>query len=349
MANTDRLIIPLLEGTAIVNRSGINDALESIDDNALPNSHAESGVHWAGWEADSPYSLIDVVRLHSMPSWGYLECTTAGKSGSSEPSCPAAPGDTVTDGSIVWTLKRIGVNKLAAKDVLFDDTKSQINAPNVQIAIDKIKVMVDEPQSFTDLEDVPQELLNLSEIGGKLAYKGSVVNEPQSFNDLKDIPPILGNLTEVNGKLAYKGSEVDEPVSFSELENIPEPLLGLSDIGGELAYKGAVVNKPIPRILAFTGSDVEFEFPWTGVVSKINILLLATHVADLQFGVYYQTKVDFEAGLSNWAFVGGTVHTIPAGKKYLTKDVTLTITDSVVFKSYVIGDDSDLTIQLILS
>lgn len=315
MANTDRLIIPLIEGASIVNRSGINDALKTIDANALPISHADSGIHWEGWKPNSAHSLIDVIRLTNMPSWGYLECTTAGSTGSNEPSCPAAPGDTVTDGSIVWTLKRIGVNKLEAKDVLFDDTKSQLNAPNVQIAIDKIKVKVDEPQSFKDLEDVPQELLELSEIGGKLAYKGSVVNEPQSFNDLEDIPPVLGNLTEVNGKLAYKG---------------------------------AVVDKPIQRILAFTGSDVEFEFPWTGTISKINILLLSTHAADLQFGVYYQSKVDFEAGLSNWALVGGTVHTIPAGKKYFTKDVTLTITDSVVFKSYVIGDDSDLTIQLII-
>jgi hypothetical protein len=107
LANTENLLIPLLEGDHLVNRDRINTALESIDLNALPKTHKDSSVHWDGWVQGKPHALKDVVRLEEMPSWGYLECTTAGTSGETPPASPYAPGDTVNDGSVVWTLRQI--------------------------------------------------------------------------------------------------------------------------------------------------------------------------------------------------------------------------------------------------
>jgi hypothetical protein len=107
-STTERLGIPLLLGTYIVNKDRINDALKMIDANALPNSHADSGVHWAGWKANQNHQLKDIIRLPDMPSWGYLECTKAGKSGTAIPAAPYAPGDKVVDGGVEWTARTIG-------------------------------------------------------------------------------------------------------------------------------------------------------------------------------------------------------------------------------------------------
>jgi hypothetical protein len=277
---TNNLNIPLIEGSFIVTKTNVNDALEAIDANALQKSHADSGVHWAGWKPGSSYSLIDVVRLTTMPSWGYLECTAAGTSGLKEPECPYSPGDTVIDGTVEWTMWRIGASKVYAKDVGVDDTKLKLQSANVQDTLEKIKDLADAPQSFNELEDVPQ------------------------------------------------------------------PLKDLLEIDGELAYKGSLVDKPIERAIVFVGSDVDIIFPWKGIVSQIQITLFSAHTEDLQFGIYYQTVADLEAGLTNWKFIGGSTYLITAGKVFLSENVNLTITDRVVFRSYVIGDDSDVTIHL---
>lgn len=107
-AVTTKLNIPLLEGQTHVAKGAINNALNAIENNALPNIHADSGVHWAKWVKEVEYKLKDVIRLDSMCSWGYLECTTAGKAGTTQPACPYGEDDTVPDGTVVWTLRRIG-------------------------------------------------------------------------------------------------------------------------------------------------------------------------------------------------------------------------------------------------
>lgn len=277
---TNKLNIPLIQGSFIVTKTNVNDALEAIDANALEKSHADSGIHWTGWKSDFSYSLIDVVRLATMPSWGYLECTAEGTSASIEPECPYSPGDTVTDGTVEWTLRRIGASKVYAKDVGVNDTKLNLQSTNVQDSLEKIKDLADAPQSFNDLEDVPQTLKELSEVDG------------------------------------------------------------------ELTYKGLMVDKGIERVIVFVGSDVDIIFPWKGIVSNFQITLFSAHTEDLQFGIYYQTVADFEAGLSNWRFIGGTTYLVTAGKVFFSEEVNLSITESIVFRSYVIGDDSDVTIQL---
>lgn len=57
------------------------------------------------WEASTAYSLGVSVQPTTPNTYRY-ECTTAGTSAASEPTWPtAAIGNTVTDGTVVWTLK----------------------------------------------------------------------------------------------------------------------------------------------------------------------------------------------------------------------------------------------------
>lgn len=106
--NTPKLNIPLVKGSDIVNRSSVNTPLEAIDERVAPITHVASDVHWSGWQASAPVLLKDIIRLDVMYSWGYLECTKAGKTGDTQPTCPYGEGDSVNDGTAVWTLKRIG-------------------------------------------------------------------------------------------------------------------------------------------------------------------------------------------------------------------------------------------------
>ncbi len=106
--NTTNLNIPLLQGNTIVSKSGINAGFQAVDNNATPKTHTEKAVHWEGWAAEAAFSLRDVIRLDEMYSWGFLECTTAGTTGTEQPTCPYGENDTVTDGTVVWTLRRIG-------------------------------------------------------------------------------------------------------------------------------------------------------------------------------------------------------------------------------------------------
>ena len=105
---TTNLGIPLLQNNTLVTKSGINAAFQKIDEKATPKSHTEKDVHWQGWAASAAFSIGDIIRLDTMYSWGFLQCTKAGNTGTTQPACPYGEGDTVEDGTVIWTLKRIG-------------------------------------------------------------------------------------------------------------------------------------------------------------------------------------------------------------------------------------------------
>lgn len=57
------------------------------------------------WAATTAYSLGAKVQPLASPNGYRYECTTAGTSDASEPTWPTATiGDTVSDGTVVWTL-----------------------------------------------------------------------------------------------------------------------------------------------------------------------------------------------------------------------------------------------------
>tara|TARA_Y100000004_G_scaffold65687_1_gene73730 strand:- start:7796 stop:8689 length:894 start_codon:yes stop_codon:yes gene_type:complete len=58
----------------------------------------------AAWAASTAFSVGDIRRASvEQPSGLFFQCSTAGTSGSSEPGWPNIIGDTVTDGTCVWT------------------------------------------------------------------------------------------------------------------------------------------------------------------------------------------------------------------------------------------------------
>ena len=155
--NTPNLNIPLLQSNTAVSRSGINAGFQAVDNNALPKTHAQKDVHWEGWAASAAFSLHDVIRLDTMYSWGYLECTTAGTTGTAQPACPYGENDTVTDGTVVWTLRRIGSgsggttvhNQLTGRDATGAHPIAAITG--LQTAIDA-KANASEVYSKTDID-----------------------------------------------------------------------------------------------------------------------------------------------------------------------------------------------------
>ena len=58
----------------------------------------------AAWSGSTAFSVGDIRRAsEQQPSGLFFRCTTAGNSASAEPSWPNNVGDTVTDGTCVWT------------------------------------------------------------------------------------------------------------------------------------------------------------------------------------------------------------------------------------------------------
>tara|TARA_A100001201_G_scaffold2602_3_gene6657 strand:+ start:972 stop:1865 length:894 start_codon:yes stop_codon:yes gene_type:complete len=59
---------------------------------------------YTAWAASTAFSVGDVRRATASQNSGLVfECTTAGTSGSSEPSWPTDIGSTITDNTVVWT------------------------------------------------------------------------------------------------------------------------------------------------------------------------------------------------------------------------------------------------------
>lgn len=56
------------------------------------------------WAASTAFSVGDIRRATTVQATGlWFRCTTAGTSGSSEPSWPTEAGNTATDGTVEWT------------------------------------------------------------------------------------------------------------------------------------------------------------------------------------------------------------------------------------------------------
>lgn len=63
------------------------------------------------WAVGTIYNVGYVVQANAVPNPNaYFVCTTAGTSGSTEPSWPTTAGSTVTDGTVVWTYSPTTVN-----------------------------------------------------------------------------------------------------------------------------------------------------------------------------------------------------------------------------------------------
>lgn len=68
----------------------------------------------AAWAGSTAFSVGDIRRASTVqPSGLWFRCTTAGTSGSTQPSWPTDVGSTVTDGTVVWTAIASAYEELA--------------------------------------------------------------------------------------------------------------------------------------------------------------------------------------------------------------------------------------------
>tara|TARA_B100000424_G_scaffold160326_2_gene122801 strand:- start:72 stop:914 length:843 start_codon:yes stop_codon:yes gene_type:complete len=104
--------------------------LQKIDPSSiieLYEIHLNQHLHFAQWTPSTAITLGTTISSttlqfdNSFPPQGMVfECTTAGTTGSSEPTFPTTAGNTVTDNNVVWTAKRpikrfhSGINQASA-------------------------------------------------------------------------------------------------------------------------------------------------------------------------------------------------------------------------------------------
>lgn len=83
-----------------------------------PSSFFEA-VNPDAWAASTVYAIGSAARPAVTRNGFTYQCTTAGTSGASEPVWPTTAGQTVTDGSVVWTAiscKAVGNIPMGASD-----------------------------------------------------------------------------------------------------------------------------------------------------------------------------------------------------------------------------------------
>lgn len=86
---------------------GSNTASVKIEDSTAPGTNQVSVYPinlTAEWVASTAYSLNDIVKSTSATKNGYyFKCTTAGTSGTAEPTWDTTIGNTTNDNTAVWT------------------------------------------------------------------------------------------------------------------------------------------------------------------------------------------------------------------------------------------------------
>lgn len=88
------------------------------------------------WQKDFNYYTDEIVRSTVFPGAGHgdyiYKCTTSGVSGSTEPTWTTLPGDTIGDGSVVWTLEYDYTYAIESDDhnIYQKSTRIRIVSPN---------------------------------------------------------------------------------------------------------------------------------------------------------------------------------------------------------------------------
>ena len=120
-------ITAIIDPAGLVTVQTMNAAINSHDSNATAhgaaisahNANTSAHKNLYGFFLRQPskyYALGTVVYLPSIGAGLYLECTTAGTTDSGDLviSTPK-PNDTVTDGTVTWTIKKIGEADISGK------------------------------------------------------------------------------------------------------------------------------------------------------------------------------------------------------------------------------------------
>ena len=104
---TDKLKIKLIQPTDMFADDAFNNIIKDLDNKVVGIAHLTSGAHWEVWTENTDYAKGDIVRTPYLKSNQYLECTSAGKTGT---DCPNdnIPGTMITDNTATWVIRILG-------------------------------------------------------------------------------------------------------------------------------------------------------------------------------------------------------------------------------------------------
>lgn len=126
---TQKLHLLLIQENWKFADDSFNAVIEDMDDKLIGIAHADSKVHWDGWQTGYSYPKGSVVRTESCKSNQYYYCVTNGISGTTEPTNDVT-GSLVTDGTVTWKVCEIGDSEGSASVDIFmggmDYSKGQL-------------------------------------------------------------------------------------------------------------------------------------------------------------------------------------------------------------------------------
>lgn len=104
---TDKLKIKLIQPTDMFADDTFNEVIKDVDNKVVGIAHLTSGAHWEVWTKNTDHAKGDIVRTPYLKSNQYLECTSAGKTGT---DCPNdnIPGTMITDNTAKWIIRVLG-------------------------------------------------------------------------------------------------------------------------------------------------------------------------------------------------------------------------------------------------
>lgn len=142
------------------------------------------------------YSVGDIAYSPSLPSWAYLECTTAGTTGASEPdfsSVSTSGGGAIADGSVQWI-----VHTICAKDYVDTLNNSLSNKIDNLFKIEYINIPWNTTEDSINISAPDKDGYNFfcwlsitSNMRIKLVYTNDITN--------KNTVAFTPNGTEMNG------------------------------------------------------------------------------------------------------------------------------------------------------
>lgn len=105
----------------------------------LKNTHAvvENLTDAYLWQPSTAYTVGTIVRTANMPAGTYAKCTTAGTSGTNEPSWNTT-SSTFSDGSCVWKLVTIVNTLTASGDVTGNATAGADGTISISLALGNV-------------------------------------------------------------------------------------------------------------------------------------------------------------------------------------------------------------------
>ena len=155
------------------------------------------------------YSVGDIVYSKDLPSWAYLECTTAGTSSDTtvaEISSSATEGQSITDGTVTWLVHKIGN---ADSELLKSISSTGIAANQIQYGTAANKV------ATTAISSVGRDILAKTSASDVLTYLGGATAASVSAIKQFDLSSI--SHTDLNHNSFYRGKDLTTYFTSGEM------------------------------------------------------------------------------------------------------------------------------------